>query len=364
MRASLSARPLATGGESIRVRWREHGKQRVQTFTDLASAEVFRRNVERWGPDRAYEIAGVVDTSPGGGETLTDWLKQYVAERTGVQKATTDRYLAYIEHDIAPTIGHLPLAAITDSIIAGWVHGLESAQPRPSGKTIQNKHAFLSGALKAAVRARKIPANPCEGRRLPTSARQEMVFLTKAEFDLILGQIGRELWRDLATWLVATGMRFGEATALRPEDIDEAKGTCRVQRAWKYTGGHRRELGTTKTRRSVRTIDLPPQALDIYRRRRGGEWLFANGRGNAVSPQDFHNQAWREARKVVGPAKVPRVHDLRHTCASWMIQAGVPITVVSRHLGHESITTTVDRYTHIDRTSSSQAAAAIGKMLG
>jgi integrase len=64
-----------------------------------------------------------------------------------------------------------------------------------------------------------------------------------------------------------------------------------------------------------------------------------------------------------GLAKEPRVHDLRHTCASWMIQAGVPLPVIQQHLGHESIQTTIGVYGHLDRRSAQAAADAIGSAL-
>lgn len=66
---------------------------------------------------------------------------------------------------------------------------------------------------------------------------------------------------------------------------------------------------------------------------------------------------------MLGLEHPPRVHDLRHTCASWMIGAGVPLVVVSRHLGHEDITTTANVYSHLDRRSFDDAAEAIGRML-
>ena len=59
----------------------------------------------------------------------------------------------------------------------------------------------------------------------------------------------------------------------------------------------------------------------------------------------------------------PRPHDLRHTNATWLIQAGVPLTVIQRHLGHESIQTTSDRYGHLDRKSSRVVADVVGKAL-
>jgi integrase len=55
---------------------------------------------------------------------------------------------------------------------------------------------------------------------------------------------------------------------------------------------------------------------------------------------------------------------LRHTCASWMVLAGVPLPVVQQHLGHESINTTIQLYAHIDRRSMEAAADAIGRALG
>lgn len=82
--------------------------------------------------------------------------------------------------------------------------------------------------------------------------------------------------------------------------------------------------------------------------------------------QEFYNGGWkpgREAATNAGLAKVPRVHDLRHTCASWTIQRGVPLPVVQAHLGHESIQTTIGVYGHLDRSSAQAAADAIGAML-
>jgi integrase len=103
-----------------------------------------------------------------------------------------------------------------------------------------------------------------------------------------------------------------------------------------------------------------------------GEWVFTNsGRGRRgddgpVRPHNFNRNVWEPARaraKDKGLTKRPRGHDLRHTNASWLIQAGVPLTVIQRHLGHESIQTTSDRYGHPDRKSSRVVADVVGKAL-
>ncbi|ULP45285.1 tyrosine-type recombinase/integrase [Mycobacterium lentiflavum] len=104
-----------------------------------------------------------------------------------------------------------------------------------------------------------------------------------------------------------------------------------------------------------------------------GNWVFTNsGRGwrggpdDPVRAQNFHTNAWVPAvarARENGLSKKPRIHDLRHTNASWLIQAGVPLTVVQRHLGHESIQTTSDRYGHLDRQSSRVVADVVSKAL-
>jgi integrase len=285
---------------------------------------------------------------------------------TGVNEATRARYRRYIANDIAPSkIGPLPLTALTNADAAQWLNSLTGC-----AKTAANKHGFLAGALNAAVRARHISANPCDGNRLRRDEPAEMVFLTHEEFRLLHSCVG-EHWQPLVEFLVASGARFGEATALKPGDIDMAEGIVRIQRAWRYISGEGYQLGPPKTKRSIRTINVAPNVLaklDL-----SGEWVFTNsgkgwrgGPSDPVRAQNFHSNAWVPGlirAKDKGLTKRPRPHDLRHTNASWLIQAGVPLTVIQRHLGHESIQTTSDRYGHLDRKSSRVVADVVGKAL-
>ncbi|WP_237112608.1 site-specific integrase [Mycobacteroides abscessus] len=198
-----------------------------------------------------------------------------------------------------------------------------------------------------------------------------MVFLTGAEFGLLYAQIP-VFWRPMVRFLVSSGTRFSEATALTPADIDMDKGTVRIVKAWKRGATENARMGVPKTAKSVRTINAPADALadlDL-----SDEYVFRNRQGNAVRANTFRNGVWNPAiERATGrsvraggevPAKLlvkePRIHDLRHTCASWMIAKGVPLPVIQDHFGHESITTTVDLYGHLDRSSMQAAAVAIG----
>jgi integrase len=103
------------------------------------------------------------------------------------------------------------------------------------------------GFLGAAVRKHQLAANPCDGNRLPRDEAREMVFLTQEEFALLHSCVN-EHWQPLVEFLVASGARFGEATALTPGDIDLAEATVRIQRAWRYVTGGGYQLGPPKTR--------------------------------------------------------------------------------------------------------------------
>lgn len=372
--AYIRTRPRKDGTEYYSVYWREGGRTAAQqciSWDDYADAEHCKQLIEKVGGEKAREILRIV-ASPRHSQTVAEYLTKHIDHLTGVDPGTTNRYRAYVRNDLDP-IGAVPLTALTADDVAKWVNAMSE---KASAKTVKNKRDFVSGALKLAVKKGVIHVNPAEDVRNPTWHRREMVFLTGDEFDLVLGEIP-EYWQPLVEFLVSSGARWSEATALKPADIDLDAGTARIWKAWKTgSGGYR--LGTTKTRKSVRTVDVPAHVLKQLNL--AGEWVFTNsGRGKglfsdgvvrddlgAVRSHSFNPNVWTPAiarAKAKGLTKTPRVHDLRHTCASWLLQGGRPITAVQAQLGHESIQTTVDTYGHLDRTSGRDNAAAMAAIL-
>lgn len=352
--ASIRVRQRKDGSTYTSVLYVLNGKQTSSSFNDHQEAIDFQTLANKTSPAKAVEVWTAARPAADG-FTVASWCSHHANHLTGVNDATRIRYRRYVANDIAPSaIGPLPLAALTNHDVAKWLNGLTGA-----AKTAANKHGFLAGALNAAVRARHIGSNPCEGNRLRRDEPAEMVFLTREEFALLHSCFGAH-WQPLVEFLVASGARFGEATALKPGDVDLAEGTVRIQRAWRYVPKEGYQLGPPKTKRSIRTIDVPASVLSNLDL--SGSWVFTNsGRGwrggpdDPVRAQNFHSNAWvpaLDSAKDKGLAKRPRIHDLRHTNASWLIQGGVPLTVVQRHLGHESIQTTSDRYGHLDRKAS------------
>ena len=358
--ASIRVRTRRGGSQSWAVLYVIDGRQTSVTFDTEADAQKFRTLVDTVGPRRAMDAWGIADTPkapPRRGPTLVDWVRAHVDQLTGVGQKSLDDYARYIRVDIEPHFAELPLAELREEDIAAWVRWLQSRGNR--SKTIRNKHGFLSSALARAV-PEHLAANPAAGRRLPRDTDpDEMRMLTRAEFDRLLDAT-TEHWRPLIEFLVVSGCRWGEAVALRPADVDRDSGTVRIRRAWTYSSGGY-QLGPTKTVRSRRDIRVPAAVLEQLDY--SGEWLFVNRDGGPVRYVGFRQRVWDKAVARAGLDPAPTPHDLRHTCASWMLNGGVPISVVSRHLGHESISTTVDVYGDVDQASAQLAADFMARTL-
>jgi integrase len=171
--------------------------------------------------------------------------------------------------------------------------------------------------------------------------------------------------------LVGTGMRKGEALALRVGDLDLAGPVPAVvvDKARKHNhaggterlvdgvivGGHR--IGKPKTRASRRTVRLDrvlAEQLQTYTRgRAGSEMLFDLGNEGT-----WQNNHWAPARQRAGLVVNPRIHDLRHTHASILLAAGTPLFQVSKRLGHKDIQTTSNIYGHLDKSADVASADA------
>jgi len=368
--ATLRVRERKDGTVYTSVLYRHNGRQSSLSFENPAKAAAFRDLIHQVGIERALGTVGVEQTATRG-LTVEQWLTHHIDHLTGVAKSTLYDYRSYLRNDVGPRLGAIPLASLTREDIALWVQDLAengNGGKGSSGKTIANKHGFLSSALNAAVKAGHIDANPAAGHRLPRTERPDMVFLTHKQFARVLEAAG-ERWRPMMEFLVASGARYGEVAALRPSDVDRQAGTVKILRAFKRTyakGGY--ELGPPKTKKSRRTINVPTAVLDKLDY--SGEWLFTTtgqGRrwpaGGPVMVSNFRANGWEPALEKAKLGLAPRIHDLRHTCASWLIQSGVPLPVIQQHFGHESIDVTVGVYGHLDRRSAQQAADAIEKVL-
>jgi integrase len=367
--SSYEQRRNKAGDVSHRVRFRHDGTNRAETFESNDAALKWKALLDAVGPAKA--LAALENPKPTSLRTVSDQVAGHIAHLTGVTDGTRARYSDYLRRRIdGHPIGATPLNLLDRDTIAAWVNWL--AKDGLSAKTIKNHHSLLSASLTSAVRAQLVSTNFAEGIRIatPTDEGEEMVTLTLFELWTFINA-APDHWRPMVMFLFGTGVRFGEASALQVGDIDLDAGQARIRRAWKHTNGHGHQLGKPKSKRSVRTIvfgrDVATTVRPLIEGRPATAFLFTNTRGGPVRRTNFAEQAWEVAlhefagdTKTVtptkgrphvewenGPGKRPTPHDARHTYASLQILRGASDAFLQRQLGHESITTTINLYTHL-----------------
>lgn len=374
--ASVTARANRDGTITWRVQARVAGKMRQESFLDRKGADQFAALVDRVGFDAARTTRKARQGVAEEALTLRDWAARYLDPSqgylVGVMPATVRSYQLAAERSFLAVLGDLPLEAITAQEVGRWLHWQQQqTNPRTgrpiAAKTIRNHHAVLSAMLTAATQAGHIRGNPARGARIGRGQqRQEMTLITAEEFEAIYDELP-DYARPLARFLVGTGMRWGEATALTWADVDLtiSPATARITKAWKRGENGSPVLGSTKTAKSVRTVSLPPQVVEAMLPVRGpAELVFPGpgGIGQQAWTKRFHRLAWHPAVAASGIGKRPRVHDLRHAQSSWMIAQGVPLPWIQQRLGHEKVTTTVDTYGHLTPEAHEQMALVMERV--
>jgi integrase len=354
------------GSVTWRVRFRLGSKSTSETFASEAAARLFCREIESFGAKRAVAERNKRDSaSDEYVPTLAEWYATAMDKlKTGITDGTRADYDRLAHRVMLPTLGHLPLDLIDREADAAFIKKLESTpklnnKGKPVGgfispKTIRSHHGLLSDLLNMAVVEQVIPVNPCRGARLPRMGEQDAEdarFLTHPEWAAIHDALP-ESKRALPYFLIGTGLRWSEATALQVRHVNLEQGTVRVLQAWKKASkGQPRRLGPPKSGKSRRTVMLPAQVVDLLRPLVEGQpanqWVFRASRGGAIHGSSWHSRVWTPACKKAKVEPKPRPHDLRHTHASWLIEAGATLEQVQDQLGHESILTTRKIYGHL-----------------
>jgi len=265
-----------------------------------------------------------------------------------------------IEKYLIPQWGDVRLNRIRRADIQEWVNELldEDGDYALSPSTVDRIFRLLSASMKTAVLGNKIPGNPCFGVKIAAAVPGHERYLTRAEFDLIAHHLN-EPYRTMAILLVGTGMRFGEMAGLHWSRVDFGNGFITVAETWDGTA--QRIKATTKSGKT-RRVPIPSWVQDalIARPRtlaptcglphaKGGvrctsPLVMLSPTGKPLDVTQVGRLQWRQAVELSGVGHV-RMHDLRHTYASWLRQDGADIEHVQELLGHATILTT-QRYSH------------------
>jgi integrase len=377
--ASIERRPLKNGDVSFRVIWNQAGRRQSETFGDQRSAQRFQIDVEEaggaWPADwirgvgyrqtlvpeaeliPAAEPRRVVPT------LLEAAIAHTESKNTKAQPEHRMKMRRQFEQHLGD-LGDLPLDAVTRGDVQDWVDAF--VEDGKAYKTIKNLRSDVSTVYKFAVLEGLATVNPVLGTHIdaePGDARPP-VFLTHEEYAAVAGFLSGEDLVYVET-LVRTGLRKGEALALSVLDVhlDTDYPSIGVNKARKHAHDGNHRIGATKTRAGMRTVVIDEELADLLRRHIGNRTLYEPlfpEHGNDGSWQRNHWVPAIKAAMLAEPRR-PRVHDLRHTHASWLLADRVPLFEVSKRLGHSDIQTTANIYGHLD--THAMSSDAIGKAM-
>jgi integrase len=228
-----------------------------------------------------------------------------------------------------------------------------------AARTVVLDHKLLRRALSKAVELDMVGRNVTDPVTPPKPQRREMATLSDIEVGRLLEVSKGTPYYTLWLLLVTTGLHRGEALALRWSDWDEQAGTIRVTRSLSPGKGGP-IFGEVKTGHSRRTVHIAPSlasALFAHRasqnRERlmlGPEWhdnglIFCGEAGKPLVCSTVHD-AFKRHLEGAGIPSI-RIHDLRHTAATWLLKQGLSPKVVAEMLGHANISITLDVYSHV-----------------
>jgi integrase len=301
------------------------------------------------------------------GTVAETWIKAKEAARRAPK--TVGGYQSLLETLILPKWEDVPLRDIDHAGMQDWVTWLGSdpaARQRGKGDGLSparviQAHQVVHQILSYAIRAKYIAANPCDHIELPHKSAAEKIALSQGQ----VHQLARESG-EVATMvytLAYTGLRFGEAVALRVRDVDLDKRRLLVSRSITGVRGKGRLEGPTKTHQ-IRSAPILIQALvealsDAIRDREPAEYLFPGPDGEPMTIGWFRVR-FDKACAAAGLTGVTP-HTLRHSAGSLALAQGASVVTVQKLLGHRNATTTMNVYSHQLPDDFDNLAAAMDK---
>ena len=299
-----------------------------------------------------------------------EWEREFLMEKQADVNMTFESFVALYERDIKPKLklntwltkesiikkkilpyfAKRKLSEITAKDIMRWqneIREMRDCHGKPLSKTyLKTVHNQLSAIFNHAVRFYDLHSNPAaKAGNMGTEERREMLFWTKEEYQKFAEEMmGKPVSYYAFQMLYWTGIREGELLALTPADFDFERGTVKISKTYQRLKGQD-VITSPKTKKSNRTIQMPDflcQEMQEFFKMQYG--LKKKDRIFTVTKSYLHHEMDRGA-KAAGVKRI-RIHDLRHSHISLLIDMGFSAVAIADRVGHESIEITY-RYAHL-----------------
>lgn len=335
-------------GVFYRVRYRKpDGKQTDRRgFKLKRDAEAFAATVE------LSKLKGEFVPASASRILVSEVAETWLALKKGtVKPATWDKLDEAWKVHVKPTWGVVQVGKVRKSEVQQWVNDTDR-----SATVVRRNVGVLAGILDLAIDDGYLTRHDVRAVTLPKKEKGSHAYLTWAQLEQLVNEIWRPTDRLFVMFLATTGLRFGEAVALRGRDIRD--GRAYVERTM-YRAENKYGVGPVKTWEN-RFVTIPKFVLDqmpahmpdalVWPRPDGGMRRYLNS-------TSWFNMAVK--RLTEDNKTFPRVtaHDLRHTAASLAVQSGANVKGVQRMLGHASAAMTLDVYADLFDSDLDEVAA-------
>lgn len=313
--------------------------------------------------------------------TVSQYLNEWFAANQNAWRPSTSRsYRLAIYRYLVPAFGALRLERLTPLCVQRWL--TEEKATYGVRRRITLAHAVLRSALSEARRLQLVAINAAELVKILKLRPRPIVPLTVEQARALLAAASSHRLEALLSVVLACGLRLGEATGLRWDDVNLDTGEIQIRQQLQRVG-KRLVLQELKTARSRRTLVLPNVCVDTLRRhhrqqleerlKAGDAWVetglvfttYTRRKGRKLGTGLHPRNVLRVWHSLCDAAKIPRVrfHDLRHSAASLLIAAGVELVEVSMLLGHSELRVTADLYSHLQQQTAVRAARHMDAVL-
>jgi integrase len=307
--------------------------------------------------------------------TVADFVRARIDQweaANEITARTAQRYRQLLDNQIAPHVGDITLHKFNKPLfVEKWHAALRGSV---AARTIAHAHRLLGKVLKDAAKNDLVARNICAQQSAPKVTGSEKAIVR--DVPALLAKLPSWHHSIIGTVALFTGVRLGEALALRWSNVDLDGKVIRVREALEQTTAHGIRFKQPKSRAGRRDVSMPDVLVDALREHRKAQLelrlqlgagrlpddalLFSNIDGRPLSPIAV-SVSWGRFAATIGIPEIT-LHGLRHTHASALIDQGVDIVTISKRLGHATPAITLNVYAHMFRKDDSKAAAAINAM--
>ena len=339
------------------------GKQKTVTITGKTQREVL---------EKLQAIA--VEMNEGSyvepsKRLLKDWIKIWLKEYQGSKKPlTVQNYASTINKHVIPALGDIELRKLTNLMIQRFYNSLSSGENPLAPKTVKNIHGILHKALDQAVKAGELKTNPADNCVLPKQVKPEIKPLEPEEVTRFLKNLEGEPYKNLFLVAFFTGMRQGELLGLSWDRVDFDGGIIEIRQQLQCIDG--KYFLETPKHDKVRLIAPARIVMEALREEQqkqlqnraaaGDDWqnewnlVFTDETGKYLVRRTVD----KHFKKILARSGIEehRFHDMRHTFAVSMLDAGEDFKSLQENLGHATAAFTLNQYAHVSQKMRMQSS--------